>query len=171
MVRIKSFGKQSILAGLTHNDSISKKFVDRIFKTEMFDYYLVELNLTNKAFIEKNKLYISEFYTLCIQADPMKLKLIDMELKDEVGINSKRACKFEDTIISYELEKFIFFKLCNNINTLGSFSEDLQKFGFFNTHIVKREEYMLTQINKYIQNKVLIIVGDYHFDYISTNLI
>jgi hypothetical protein len=58
MVRIKPFGKQFLLADLTHNDCISKKFVDGIIKIEIFDCYLIELNLTNKAFILRRTNFI-----------------------------------------------------------------------------------------------------------------
>jgi hypothetical protein len=176
MVRYSVFLNKSVIIGTVHNDPNSKKLINKLMSEQAYDFYLLELNKNNKKFIERNKIYFSEFYEIC-KSKPDKIKLIDISYTKELQNYAilKKESNYSKELLSYELDRYFFFKLCDYINTSNIdknfLSSKLHESYFYKSHILKREEHMLNEIKRFSNYKILVVIGEYHYDYIITQLL
>jgi len=197
---IKIFNKlnKSILLGVTHNTKESVNLVNDICAKNTFDYFLLELNFSNYIFIKKNKLYFSEFYKLITNVNynyeiinRSKTKLIDYNIETELKLyNSLTKQNLNNTTIytnytknintnSYslhnnylfhKLHSYYFSKLYSLVNFDKVSMNNLEKTAFYVIHYEKRENKFIEEINKYKDYKILVVVGNYHFDQIKNKI-
>jgi hypothetical protein len=166
--------KYSLLVGIIHNNPKSKEFISKILnqRRNEFDFYLIEMNFENFQFIKQNKIKFSEFYEFSkLEIPKEKLIFIDMsfqrELKEyQILIRRKEknpSYKIFDDLISFKLEKFLYYKI-KNINNQLRAEEFSSIKDFHKIHIKLREHTMEQEIKRYWNKNNLVVIGLNHFD-------
>ncbi len=186
MIKYKHYGN-IFIAGVTHNKSISVEFINSIIDSFKFDYYLIELNNSNKDFIIKNNYRFSEFYNLLLDNKGLlnkKAKLIDMPIEDQIKIydTKNKSIKYNnlsffDAYLQFHMDKFFYYKIRDILQNDWKQIENKIKLGspiylIHNTQMIKREEYMKNKISEYFDSnkRILVVVGLNHFDIIEKHI-
>lgn len=173
MIKYKNYGEKIILLGTVHNEKECLDYVKYLIRNKKFDYYLLELNYWNYNFILKNKFYFSEFYPIITDKNiPFeKIKLIDMSIEQELKNTEINDSNFFINYLNLKLDLFLYYKLKNSLNDKDYLFQNSK---IFNKIVIKninnREDYMINNIQKYIDHKILIIVGQNHFHKIEQYL-